>query len=48
MTVAYNSGVNVFDTAEVYASGRYSTNCLSEGGGGGVVTRFYSKAVFCR
>ena len=29
MTVAYDSGVNLFDTAEVYASGRYSTNCLS-------------------
>uniref|UniRef100_A0A3Q4NA07 Potassium voltage-gated channel subfamily A regulatory beta subunit 3 n=1 Tax=Neolamprologus brichardi TaxID=32507 RepID=A0A3Q4NA07_NEOBR len=29
MTVAYDSGVNLFDTAEVYASGRYSTDCLS-------------------
>uniref|UniRef100_A0A3Q2V9C8 Voltage-gated potassium channel subunit beta-1-like n=1 Tax=Haplochromis burtoni TaxID=8153 RepID=A0A3Q2V9C8_HAPBU len=28
MTVAYDSGVNLFDTAEVYASGRYSTDCL--------------------
>uniref|UniRef100_A0A669DZH7 Voltage-gated potassium channel subunit beta-1 n=1 Tax=Oreochromis niloticus TaxID=8128 RepID=A0A669DZH7_ORENI len=30
MTVAYDSGVNLFDTAEVYASGRYSTDCLAE------------------
>uniref|UniRef100_A0A669DNY5 Voltage-gated potassium channel subunit beta-1 n=1 Tax=Oreochromis niloticus TaxID=8128 RepID=A0A669DNY5_ORENI len=29
MTVAYDSGVNLFDTAEVYASGRYSTDCLT-------------------
>lgn len=29
MTVAYDSGVNLFDTAEVYASGRYSRSCLS-------------------
>lgn len=24
VTVAYDNGVNLFDTAEVYASGRYS------------------------
>ncbi len=29
MTVAYDSGVNLFDTAEVYASGRYSMSCQS-------------------
>lgn len=29
LTVAYDSGVNLFDTAEVYASGRYRRNCLS-------------------
>lgn len=29
MTVAYDNGVNLFDTAEVYAAGRYSTDRLS-------------------
>lgn len=33
MTVAYNSGVNLFDTAEVYASGRYSEKSFSPVGG---------------
>lgn len=45
MTVAYNSGVNVFDTAEVYASGRYSANCRREVGEGwshGSAVRLYS------
>ncbi|KTF72756.1 hypothetical protein cypCar_00048592, partial [Cyprinus carpio] len=25
MTIAYENGVNLFDTAEVYASGRYDS-----------------------
>lgn len=29
MAIAYENGVNLFDTAEVYASGRYLTSLFS-------------------
>uniref|UniRef100_A0A8C6VGR8 NADP-dependent oxidoreductase domain-containing protein n=1 Tax=Naja naja TaxID=35670 RepID=A0A8C6VGR8_NAJNA len=30
MTIAYESGVNLFDTAEVYAAGKYQVNVTRE------------------
>lgn len=32
MTIAYESGVNLFDTAEVYAGGRYVNSPQNPGG----------------
>ena len=29
MTIAYEGGVNLFDTAEVYAGGKYVTLCTA-------------------